>query len=261
MSIYGVTLFFPSRYSLKHEFNIVMYLSLCNMFVFHVVISFFTIEFYEITDVPESRCRVLLKTNEFWLHILNVGCDDSISATAVQNSLPGSTHPNDESQSVCASVSSSYVGGLRDENFQAKEDFQMKSTSPEHQCEIDSSPGAIERNADSPVLSTQSSLFCDVCQVPFTSIKNKEEHENGKMHKKQIVLKSKWSGHLSMSQSLSITGDIQEGSSKNHIHWSPGTQSFMNTNSTADETVDSQPQPTMRNTDEGEITVVYVDCA
>ncbi|CAH8872071.1 unnamed protein product [Trichobilharzia szidati] len=157
------------------------------------------------TDVTESRrcfrCRVLFNTDdEFWHHMLNVDCDDSISATAVQTSLPGSTHSNDESQSVCASVSSSYVGGLRDENFQAKEDFQMKSTSPEHQCKIDSSPGALGRNTDPPALNTQSSVFCDICQVPLTSIKNKEEHENGKMHKKHIALKSKCSEYQSVIQ-------------------------------------------------------------
>ncbi|CAH8829188.1 unnamed protein product [Trichobilharzia szidati] len=210
------------------------------------------------TDVTESRrcfrCRVLFNTDdEFWHHILNVDCDDSISATAVQTSLPCSIHPNDESQSVCASVSGSYVGGLRDENFQAKEDFQMKSTSPEHQCKIDSSPGALGRSTDTPVLSTESSLFCDVCQVPFTSIKNKEEHENGKMHKKQIALKSKCTGQLNISQSSSVIDDVQEGLSKIHIHWPAATQSSMNTNSPVNETVDTEQQPTLRNSGQEEI--------
>ncbi|CAH8829165.1 unnamed protein product [Trichobilharzia szidati] len=210
-------------------------------------------------DVRESRmcskCRVSFNTDdEFWLHLLNTDCNDSKSATEVQNLLSDSTNSNDESQFACTSGSSSRVdgvfSGLCDENFQAKEDFQMKSTSPEHQCEIDLSPGAIERNTDSPALSTQSSLFCDVCQVPFTSIKNKEEHENGKMHKKQMALKSKSSGQLDISQSLSITSDIAESFSKIHIQWPPATQSSVSNNSTANKTVDTHRQPTLRSGDE-----------
>ncbi|CAH8829158.1 unnamed protein product [Trichobilharzia szidati] len=181
-------------------------------------------------------------------------CSDSKSATEVQNLLPGSTNSNDESQFACTSDSSSRVdgvfSGLCDENFQAKEDFEMKSTSPEHQCEIDLSPGSIKRNKDSPALRTQSSVFCDICQVTLASIKNKEEHENGKMHKKQMALKSKSSGQLNISQSLSITSDIAEDLSKIHIKWPSATQISVSNNSTANETLNTHRESTLRNGDE-----------
>ncbi|VDQ09506.1 unnamed protein product [Trichobilharzia regenti] len=206
-------------------------------------------------DVTESRrcfrCRVLFNTDdEFWHHILNVDCDDSINATAAENSLPDSTHSNDESQSVCASVSSTHIGGVPDfENHQAKGDFEMNPNSPEQQFKIDLATEALEKSTNSPAF-----LFCDVCQVPFTSIKNKEEHENGKMHKKQIASKSNCSDQLNISQSLSVIDDAQEDLSKIHTHWPSETQNSVNTSSTVNETVDTQPQPTIRNSDEEEIT-------
>ncbi|VDQ17042.1 unnamed protein product [Trichobilharzia regenti] len=166
-------------------------------------------------DVTESRmcpkCRMFFNTDdEFWRHNLNLDCDESISASAAASSMPGSIHSNNESRS----------------NYQEKEDFEMNPTSSKHQSGIHLPAEAFEKCTDSPDLRT-ASIFCDVCQVLLTSIKNKEEHENGKMHKKRIGLKMKCSCP-SVQNSLPSS-----------IHSSDESQS-----------VCASPQPTVRNRDE-----------
>nr|CAH8826723.1 unnamed protein product [Trichobilharzia regenti] len=172
--------------------------------------------------VTESR---MCPDDEYWRHNLNLDCDVSKTDIAVENSLPSSVHSNDESQS-------------------AKNDFEMNPISSEHQSEMNVPAKAYEKCTDSPALSTASFLFCDVCQVRLMSMKNKEQHESGRMHKKQIELKIKFSG------------PAVQNSSPSSIHSSNESQS----NSIASKTVDTQPQPTVRDRDEEIIRLLRRFC-